>query len=102
MNQGLYPGNGPGPRSFVDPVNRFSLTIPPGWLVDTSGQQGTKAIFFHPQGEEHFRPNINVVVNPLSPFTPEEFITLGRLQLKQLSGSSRLGIDEPAEKPEGA
>src|SRR5262249_51092429 len=37
-----------GPRTYIDPGGRFSLQVPPGWLVDNSGQQGSLVILFHP------------------------------------------------------
>jgi hypothetical protein len=83
------------PRVFVDPKDRFSLQVPEGWSVDTSGQQGSRLILYHPLAEDGFRPNVNVVVDDLMPLTHEEYLTLCQLQLKRLSRSALLLVDEP-------
>jgi hypothetical protein len=88
-------------RRFVDKETLFSLDVPDGWLIDTSGQRGSKVLLLDPQSEDKFRANVNVVVQNLDPLTAEEFLTLSRLQLKQLSGRSELDLDAPAEQPRG-
>jgi len=88
-------------RRFVDKDTLFSIDVPDGWLVDTSGQRGSKVILLNPQTENNFRANVNVVVQALDPLTAEEFLTLSRLQLKQFSGQSELDLDAPAERPRG-
>src|SRR5262249_48519001 len=88
--------------TYVDQAMHFSLAVPDGWLVDNSGRQGPRVIFFNPIPEDNFRANITVVVDSLSPLTPEEYFMLNRLQVKRLSGNSRLLLDEPAWAMEGA
>src|ERR1019366_7966069 len=88
-------------RVFVDPQTLFSLRVPENWLIDTSGQQGTKVILLHPSTDTPFRTNVNVTVPALHNLTAEEFLTLARLQLKQLTGLPRPERDEPACRPAG-
>jgi hypothetical protein len=90
------------PRVFTDPETLFSLHVPPGWLVDDSGRQGTKVLLFHPAGSPDFRANVNVTVQNLGGLTGDEFLTLSRLQFKQLSGGIPMERDEPADRPAGA
>jgi hypothetical protein len=91
-----------GSREYVDPQLLFSLEMPADWLVDNSGQQGSKLVLFEPRADGNFRTNINVIVQELAPLTAEEYLTLARLQLKQTSGSSQLDVDQPAADAEGA
>jgi len=52
--------------AFDDAQGRFDLLPPDGWDVDTSGQQGTTAVFLDPQpvstSAGQFRVNVNVIV----------------------------------------
>ena len=84
-------------RNYVDPQLLFSLEIPAGWLIDNTGQQGSKVVAFDPKSDANFRTNINVIVQDLEPLTEEECLTFGRLQLKQVSGNSKLDLDQPAK-----
>src|SRR6266404_5684281 len=95
-------GSQSGARVYVDPQLLFSLEMPADWLVDNSGQQGSKLVLFEPRSDGNFRTNINVIVQDLAPLTAEEYLTLARLQLKQTSGSSQLDLEEPATDTEGA
>ena len=88
-------------RVFVEPTERFSLSVPEGWLLDTSGQQGSRVVLFAPGVEDSFRANVNVVVQDLTPLSRDEYITLGRLQLKKLSNLAALEVDQPASGPLG-
>ncbi len=54
-------------RVYVDPREGFSLRMPGGWMVDTSGQQGSRVIFYAPTVEDTFRASVNVVVQDLAP-----------------------------------
>jgi hypothetical protein len=91
-----------GSRLYIDPETLFALQVPADWLIDTSGQQGTKVVLLSPTAEATFRANVNVSVQLLRGLTPEEFLTLSRLQLKQLTGRPRADRDEPAARPAGA
>lgn len=93
MSEHSHDSNGSEPRVFVDPDIGFSLKIPKGWLVDTSGQRGSKVILYHPDVEEDFRANINVLIHELGPLTADEYLTLSRLQVKQLTGFAQLPTD---------
>jgi hypothetical protein len=52
--------------SFDDAQGRFDLLPPDGWKVDTSGAQGTEAVFLDPSPVDTpkgpFQPNVNVIV----------------------------------------
>jgi hypothetical protein len=102
MDDFIEPLNGAKPRVYVDQESLFSLHVPKGWLVDTSGQQGSRVILLHPMIENDFRVNVNVVVNAMGGLTIEEYLTLSRLQIKQLTGARQLAVDELARRPEGA
>jgi len=96
MNTQRPESNSSEPRVFIDPDTRFSIQIPNGWQVDTSGQQGSKLILYHPHVEENFCANINVLAHDLAPLTRDEYITFTRLQLKQLTGFAQLPVDAAA------
>jgi hypothetical protein len=54
--------------AFDDAQGRFDLLPPKGWKVDTSGAQGTAAVFLDPDPvstpKGAFQPNVNVIVAP--------------------------------------
>jgi hypothetical protein len=54
--------------AFDDAQGRFDLLPPSGWTVDTSGAQGTAAVFLDPDAVDTpkgaFQPNVNVIVAP--------------------------------------
>ena len=54
--------------AFDDPKGRFDVLPPSGWTVDTSGAQGTAAVFLDPEPVDTpkgaFQPNVNVIVAP--------------------------------------
>ncbi len=81
-------------RRYVDSETLFSLHVPPGWLVDTSGQQGARVLLLSPTLEANFRPTLNVLVQDLRCLTKQEFLTLTRLQLKLFTGQPRPDRDE--------
>jgi hypothetical protein len=81
-------------QSFADPAAPFSLHVPPGWTADRSGREGSSVALFSPTVEDNFRANVNVVVQNLAPLTQEEYLTLSRLQLRKLSNTASLPVDE--------
>ena len=84
------------PRRYAHPAGLFTLLIPTGWSVNDAGGPGTEVILFSPCiGYGGFRPNINVVVQDLRGLTPEEFLTLTRLHLKQMTSQQQPQRDEP-------
>jgi hypothetical protein len=89
------------PRTHRDQHGLFSLTVPQGWLLDASGQHGSRAVLLHPAAEEGFQANVNVVVCPNPHLSPDEFLTFTRLQLKQLTGLERLDVDKLAGRRDG-
>jgi hypothetical protein len=97
MSENSHDLNGSALRVFIDPALGFRVGIPKGWLVDTSGQQGTKVILYQPDADQNFRANVNVVLQDLGPLCPDEYLMLSRLQLKQLTGFPRLPTDAPAD-----
>jgi hypothetical protein len=54
--------------AFDDAKGRFDVLPPSGWTVDTSGAQGTAAVFLDPEPVDTpkgaFQPNVNVIVAP--------------------------------------
>ena len=86
---------------FSDPQSHFSIHVPPGWSVDSSGVKGTKLALFAPQIEMGFRANVNVHVQDLQGCSREDFLTTTRWQLKLLTGQEHLERDEPAASPFG-
>lgn len=103
MNQANENGmTSSGAKTYVDPETLFSITIPSGWMLDTSGQQGSKLLLYHPTISGSFRANVNVMVHDIGPLTHEEYIQFNRLQLKLLSGKSSLSVDEPYGPREAA
>jgi hypothetical protein len=77
----------PSPRIYIDSESLFTLQVPPGWLVDTSGQQGARVILLHPSSADDFR--VNVTVQNIQALTHDEYLPLTRLQFKQLTGPGR-------------
>jgi hypothetical protein len=61
-------GKAAGGDAFADAQGRFDLLPPAGWTVDTSGAQGTAAVFLDPEAVDTpkgaFQPNVNVIVAP--------------------------------------
>ena len=101
MNQPLADEKPNSTRTYVDPQGSFALEVPPEWLIDNSGQQGTLVMLFQPVKNGDFRPNLGVVAHSLAPLTPEEYVTLSRLQAKRLSGKSTLDVDQVANTAMG-
>jgi hypothetical protein len=62
------PGQATAGDAFDDPQGRFDVLPPSGWTVDTSGAQGTAAVFLDPEPVDTpkgaFQPNVNVIVAP--------------------------------------
>jgi hypothetical protein len=60
------PGQARPGDAFDDAEGRFDLLPPDGWEVDTSGQQGTAAVFLDPEpvttSAGQFRVNVNIIV----------------------------------------
>lgn len=102
MSEISHDSNGSAPRVFIDPALGFRVRVPDEWLVDTSGQHGTKVIFYQPDIDDGFRANVNVIVHDLGPLSPDEYLTLSRLQLKQITGFPRLPTDGPTDTPVNA
>jgi hypothetical protein len=89
-------------RTFVDSQTLCSVLIPDEWVVDDSGRQGCKAIFLSPEVVEGFRPNVTLVVQPMSVLTREECLTLSRLQVRHLVSIVRFDADRASEQSEGS
>jgi hypothetical protein len=88
-------------QRFTDALAGFSLEPPAGWAVDATGRQGTRVIFLHPVVDRSFQANLNVVVEPLGDMTPDEYLTLCRLQLKRVPAQVTFEQDRPAAEPAG-
>ena len=81
---------------YTDQDRRFSILVPVDWIVDSSGQQGTRVILCEPSAIGDFCANINVVVQALGAMTETEYLALSRLQVKQMSGRAKPDVDVAA------
>jgi len=89
-------------RIYTDVESLFELQVPSDWLANTSGQTGTRIAIISPKVVNGFQANVNVVLNHVPPLTDDEFLTLSRLQLKQLAGQATLPVDGPSVECPGA
>lgn len=84
-------------RPYSDIEQLFDLSVPFDWLTDASEEMGLRVAFFSPDATEtphDFRANVNVVVQHVPPLNQAEYLTLTRLQLKQVSRKASLPKDE--------
>jgi hypothetical protein len=100
------PGGGGQARqgdAFDDAQGRFDLLPPDGWDIDTSGQQGTTALFFDPQpvttSAGQFRVNVNVIVGAFGGDL-DDLLAETRAQLPTFTAYSST-TDEPIELSDG-
>jgi hypothetical protein len=98
------PGQGAG-AAFTDPRGRFDLAPPAGWQVDTSGAQGTAAVFLAPDpvdtAKGAFQPNVNVIVAASQGARLAELLDSTRNQLATLN-AYRSTTDEDLTLADGA
>lgn len=87
---------------YSDPEKLFHLKIPSDWLAETANRFGVRIAFLSTEAAQGFHANVNVIVNEVPPLTTEEFLTLSRLQLKQLSGLVTLPVDKQIAHPNSA
>ena len=92
-----------GGDRFVDSQGRFGLVPPSGWTVDTSGMQGTAAVFLDPQPSNsvagRFSSNINVLVVQ-SGGDLENTVLGARQELASLTDYAPM-VDEPVALVDG-
>ncbi len=93
--------NDNAPQQYTDPQAGFTICVPPGWDIDLSGRQNTRAIFFHPLVVRDFRSNVNVVVEPIGGMDPAEYYAYCRLQVKRAQGPPASGAARITEHPAG-
>lgn len=86
-------------RSYSDPAGAFALELPADWLLEPLEQGPLRMACVAPESVQGFAANVNVGVHLLAPLTPDEYLLLCRLQLRQLSGLRELPVDAPAEPP---
>lgn len=86
-------------HQYADDVAGFSVGVPAGWQVDNTGLVGSRLVLFAPSAPGDFQPNVNVTAQDLHGVTPDEFVTVTRIQLKQFAGSPHLDVDAPAGDP---
>jgi hypothetical protein len=85
------PTTAPNADPFADAAGRFDLAPPTDWTVDTSGAQGTAAVFLSPDQvstpQGPFQPNVNVIIAPSPGAQLDGLLDSTRTQLTtQLSG----------------
>ena len=73
---------------------------PEGWLMSPP-QPPARLLLLDPAAPGPFRPSINVVVQKLGQLTPEEWLTLTRLQLKSMGEHVTIERDEELGKQSG-
>jgi hypothetical protein len=86
-----------GPSPIAVPGDHGELLLleaPPGWLM-TPPTPPARLALLDPNASGGFWPNVNVVIQDLGTMTPEEYLTLGRLQLKAMGEQARVEHDEP-------
>ncbi len=86
-------------HKYADADTGFVIGVPVGWRVDNTGLMGSRLVILAPVPPGEFQANVNVTTQDLVGITPDEFITVTRIQLKQFAGSPQLDVDEPAAPP---
>jgi len=90
--------------AFDDAQGRFDLLPPAGWTVDTSGAQGTAAVFLDPQAVDTpkgaFQPNVNVIVAPSPGGQLADLLAGTRTELASLN-KYRSTADEDVQLSDG-
>jgi hypothetical protein len=89
--------------AFDDDQGRFDLLPPEGWEIDTSGQQGTSAVFLDTQpvstSAGQFRVNVNVIVGAF-PGDLDDLLAETRSQLPTFKDYASTA-DEPVQLSDG-
>jgi hypothetical protein len=80
---------------YADAESGFAVGVPGGWRIDTNGLMGSRLLLFAPNAAPDFQPNVNVTMQDLAGVTPEDFLTVTRIQLKQFAGTPNLDVDAP-------
>jgi hypothetical protein len=94
----------PSPQPIAVPCDDGSLLLiepPPGWLL-APPTPPARLILLDPNTPGPLRPSINVVAQTLGKMTPEEYLTLNRLQLKGMGENAEVQRDEPLGTRSGA
>jgi hypothetical protein len=73
---------------------------PAGWLMSPP-QPPARLLLIDPAAPGPFRPNLNIVAQPLGQLTPEEWLTLTRLQYKSMGDKVTVERDEALGKYPG-
>ncbi len=81
-------------RPYTDPANLFTLDLPAEWRLERPEQGPIRMACLarracRPDSVQDCAANVNAGVHPLAPLTTDEYVTLCRLQLRQLSGQPR-------------
>jgi hypothetical protein len=93
----------PARQPIAVPCDNGALLLiepPEGWLMSPP-QPPARLLLLDPTAPGPFRPNINVVQQKLGRMTPEEWLTLTRLQLKSMGEHVRVERDETLGKQGG-
>jgi hypothetical protein len=73
---------------------------PEGWLMSPPAPPARLSLL-DPRAPAPLRPNLNVVAQDLGKMTPEEYLTLTRLQLKGMGANAAVERDEPLGRGSG-
>jgi hypothetical protein len=71
------------------------VTTPDGWQRGAAANPAVVLAVVRPDRPDEFQPNVQLVRHPRTPLTPEEYVTLSRLEAKRLSGRADLAADGP-------
>ncbi len=85
----------------MDPQQGFTIAVPPGWVVDSSGRQRTSVVLLHPLIDRNFQANVNVVVEPTGGLSQAEYYDYCRLQMKRAQALPAAGAARITEHPTG-
>lgn len=73
---------------------RYSVLLPPGWIVDSSKQMGTDCVLFAAleNASDKFMENVNVIIQPLQGMnmTLDKFTVLSEKQIKAMAADATI------------
>lgn len=75
----------------------LSVGVPVGWLVDTSGRDGTFAMALGPLTVGQFRPNLTLVIQDEHLSGQEELLAVLRRQIANMVGENQIRVDRPVQ-----
>ncbi|MEO0896844.1 MAG: PsbP-related protein [Bacteroidota bacterium] len=81
---------------------KFTLSYPPSWELDQSGQMGSSFILFSPVSDEQdkFRENVNLLIQDLKGYelTLDQYVAISLEQIKNLATDGNILLNERKNK----